>query len=129
MAEKMQAIMKTKPAYGAELVEVDVPKPGPGEVLIKVLATSICGTDLHIYEWNEWAQSRIKPPQIMGHEVAGEVVEVGPGVEDLRLEITSALKLISSVASATRASTTAITSARTPRYSELIWTVSSPTTR
>ncbi len=85
MAEKMQAIMKTRPAYGAELVEVDVPKPGPGEVLIKVLATTICGTDLHIYEWNEWAQSRIKPPQIMGHEVAGEVVEVGPGVEDLQV--------------------------------------------
>ncbi len=84
MVEKMQAIMKTKPAYGAELVEVDVPKPGPGEVLIKVLATSICGTDLHIYEWNEWAQSRIKPPQIMGHEVAGEVVEVGPGVDTLQ---------------------------------------------
>jgi threonine 3-dehydrogenase len=84
MEGKMPAIMKTKPAYGAELVEVDIPKPGPGEVLIKVLATSICGTDLHIYEWNEWAQSRIKPPQIMGHEVAGEVIEVGPGVENLQ---------------------------------------------
>lgn len=62
MNEKMTAIMKTKPAYGAELVEVDVPQPREGEVLIKVLATSICGTDLHIYEWNDWAQSRIKPP-------------------------------------------------------------------
>ncbi len=85
MDGKMMAIMKAKPAYGAELVEVDIPKPGPGEVLIKVLATTICGTDLHIYEWNEWAQSRIKPPQIMGHEVAGEVVEVGPGVDDLHV--------------------------------------------
>jgi len=83
--EKMLGIMKTKPAYGAELVEVDVPKPKEGEVLIKVLATSICGTDLHIYEWNEWAQSRIKPPQIMGHEVAGEVVEVGQGVHNLKI--------------------------------------------
>ncbi len=85
MDEKMLAIMKTKPAYGAELVEVDVPKPGPGEVLIRVLATTICGTDLHIYEWNEWAQSRIKTPQIMGHEVAGEVVEVGEGVDNLEV--------------------------------------------
>ncbi len=85
MDGKMIAIMKTKPAYGAELVEVDIPKPGPGEVLIKVLATTICGTDLHIYEWNEWAQSRIKPPQIMGHEVAGEVVEIGPGVDGLQV--------------------------------------------
>ncbi|WP_456394067.1 L-threonine 3-dehydrogenase [Thermococcus sp.] len=85
MDEKMLAIMKTKPAYGAELVEVDVPKPGPGEVLIRVLATTICGTDLHIYEWNEWAQSRIKTPQIMGHEVAGEVVEVGQGVDNLEV--------------------------------------------
>jgi len=85
MADKMVAIMKTKPAYGAELVEVDVPKPKEGEVLIKVLATSICGTDLHIYEWNEWAQTRIKPPQIMGHEVAGEVIEVGPGVDDIQV--------------------------------------------
>lgn len=83
MSEKMVAIMKKKPAYGAELVEVDVPTPKEGEVLIKVLATSICGTDLHIYEWNEWAQSRIKPPQIMGHEVAGEVIEVGKGVDTL----------------------------------------------
>lgn len=87
MSEKMVAIMKTKPEYGAELVEVDVPKPGPGEVLIKILATSICGTDLHIYEWNEWAQTRIRPPQIMGHEVAGEVVEVGPGVEGIEEKI------------------------------------------
>ncbi|WP_461866978.1 L-threonine 3-dehydrogenase [Thermococcus sp.] len=85
MDGKMIAIMKTKPAYGAELVEVDIPKPGPGEVLIKVLATTICGTDLHIYEWNEWAQSRIKPPQIMGHEVAGEVIEVGLGVDTVQV--------------------------------------------
>ncbi len=85
MAEKMPAIMKTEPAYGAELVEVEVPKPRRGEVLIKVLATSICGTDLHIYEWNDWAKGRIKPPQIMGHEVAGEVVEVGPGVDTIEV--------------------------------------------
>ena len=49
-----------------------IPVPGPGEVLIKVKTTAICGTDHHIYIWNEWSQNRIKPPQIMGHELAGD---------------------------------------------------------
>lgn len=73
--------MKTKAGTGAELVTVDVPKPGPNDLLIKVKATSICGTDYHIYQWDAWAQSRIKPPIIFGHEFAGEVVEVGSQVK------------------------------------------------
>ncbi|MGI9953070.1 L-threonine 3-dehydrogenase [Moorellaceae bacterium AZ2] len=77
----MKAVLKREPVPGASLEDVPVPKPGPSEVLIKVKATSICGTDHHIYIWNEWAQNRIKLPQIMGHEFAGEVVEVGPGVK------------------------------------------------
>ncbi len=83
----MKAIVKTRPERGAELLDVPVPEPGPGEVLIKVIATSICGTDLHIYQWNEWAQKRIGPrlPQIMGHEVAGRVVKVGPGVSRVKV--------------------------------------------
>lgn len=81
MAEKMKAVVKTKPGLGAEYMEVDIPQCGPEEVLVKVGATSICGTDLHIYEWNQWAAGRIKTPQIMGHELAGEVVEVGKGVK------------------------------------------------
>jgi threonine 3-dehydrogenase len=76
----MKAVRKEKPGPGAKLTDVDVPTPGPGDVLIKVIATSICGTDLHIYEWNPWAQSRIRPPLIMGHELAGYVEEVGPEV-------------------------------------------------
>ena len=76
----MKAVVKTKPEPGAELQEVDAPTPGPGEVLIKIAATSICGTDLHIYEWNDWAKSRIRIPQIMGHEFAGYVEEVGAEV-------------------------------------------------
>lgn len=81
----MMAVMKTKPGPGAELRHVEIPKPGPDEVLVKVLATSICGTDLHIYEWNEWAQKRIKNlPQIMGHELCGEVVELGRNVKNIK---------------------------------------------
>lgn len=82
----MKAVVKTAPGPGAELVDVDIPTPGQHDVLVKVLATSICGTDLHIYEWNEWAQNRIKKiPQIMGHEVCGEVIEVGSQVQHIRV--------------------------------------------
>lgn len=81
MKGKMKAIVKTEAKKGAELKEVDIPECGPEQVLVKVEATSICGTDLHIYEWNNWAQENIEPPQIMGHELAGKVVEVGDGVE------------------------------------------------
>jgi len=82
---KMKAVAKTKPASGAEIIEINTPTPGPDEVLAKVLATSICGTDLHIFEWNEWAQSRIKQlPLIMGHELCGEIVDVGKNVKNLK---------------------------------------------
>ena len=64
MPEKMRAVVKTSAAPGAELTMVDVPRAGPGEVLVKIKATSICGTDIHIYEWDPWAASRIKPPMI-----------------------------------------------------------------
>jgi threonine 3-dehydrogenase len=85
MPEKMKAVVKTSAAPGAELTMVDVPGVGPGEVLVKVKATSICGTDVHIYEWDPWAASRIKPPMIFGHELAGEIVELGEGAT--RLEV------------------------------------------
>jgi len=82
---KMKAVVKTKPAPGAEIIEIDMPKPGPDAVMVKVLATSICGTDLHIFEWNEWARSRIKNlPQVMGHELCGEIVELGRNVKNLK---------------------------------------------
>jgi len=81
----VKAVLKKKAAPGAVLEEVPAPKPGPGEVLIRVKATSICGTDHHIYVWNQWSQNRIRPPQIMGHELAGEVVDLGPGVKKARV--------------------------------------------
>jgi threonine 3-dehydrogenase len=85
MPEKMLAVMKKDRAPGAELVEVDIPNIKPDEVLVKVKATSICGTDAHIYNWDEWAQSRIKPPMIFGHECAGEVVQVGNLVKRIKV--------------------------------------------
>ena len=82
---KMKAVAKTRPGPGAELIEKDIPVPGPNQVLVKVLATSICGTDLHIYQWNAWAQGRIKRiPQVMGHELCGEIVELGANVTNLK---------------------------------------------
>ena len=77
---KMKAVVKTKPDMGAEFMERDMPRLLPDWVIVKVRATSICGTDVHIYKWDPWSDSRIGRkalPQTLGHEVAGEVVEVG----------------------------------------------------
>jgi threonine 3-dehydrogenase len=76
----MKAVVKTKPELGAEMLDKPIPKPKSGWVVVKVRATSICGTDVHIFKWDNWANGRIGAkalPQILGHEVAGEVVEVG----------------------------------------------------
>lgn len=82
----MNAVVKTSRASGAEILKVDIPKPGPYDVLVKVKATSICGTDVHIYTWDPWAQSRIKNiPQTLGHEFAGEVLEVGAQVRHIKV--------------------------------------------
>jgi len=77
----VRALVKTKAAPGLELLDVPQPSAGPGQVVVRVLATSLCGTDNHIYRWDEWAQGRIHPPRIIGHELCGEVVETGPGVQ------------------------------------------------
>jgi threonine 3-dehydrogenase len=80
----MRALAKTRPEPGAELVQRPVPTPGVGEVLLKVEAASICGTDYHLYSWDSWAQDVLTPPTILGHEVAGTVVGTGPGVTRVR---------------------------------------------
>lgn len=82
---QMRALLKTKAAPGAQLEEVPVPEVGPHDVLIKVRAASICGTDVHIYSWNQWAQGRIKPPLVFGHEFAGDVVAIGSEVSKVPL--------------------------------------------
>jgi len=78
----MRALVKANPAAGAELRDVPVPVPGDGELLIQVEAASLCGTDLHIYNWDDWAQNRLGNglPRIFGHEMAGRVVAHGPNV-------------------------------------------------
>jgi len=76
----VKAFAKIRPEPGLKQIEADRPLPGYREVLVKVKVTSVCGTDYHIYRWDEWAQEHIKPPRIIGHEFAGEVVEVGPDV-------------------------------------------------
>ncbi|MDP7492189.1 MAG: L-threonine 3-dehydrogenase [Candidatus Undinarchaeales archaeon] len=86
MEGKMRAVMKVRPEYdGTEIVEVDIPKPGPTEVLIRNKCVSICGTDVHIFDWDPWAQGRIKTPLIYGHEFAGEIVEVGSAVTSVKV--------------------------------------------
>ncbi|WP_339145872.1 MULTISPECIES: L-threonine 3-dehydrogenase [unclassified Sutcliffiella] len=85
MNGKMKAIVKHHRGYGAELQMIDIPKIKDDEVLIKVKATSICGTDVHIYTWDEWSQSRVNPPYAFGHEFAGEIVEVGEKVTNVQL--------------------------------------------
>ncbi|MFQ5986943.1 MAG: L-threonine 3-dehydrogenase [Thermoplasmata archaeon] len=78
MAGTMLAAVKTKPKAGAiELLDVPRPEPRAHEALIRVKIASICGTDVHIYDWDEWSQARIRTPLIQGHEFAGEVVELG----------------------------------------------------
>lgn len=73
----MLALVKTDPAPGLTLTDWPDPTPGPHEVIVKVAATSLCGTDAHIYRWDEWAQGRVQPPRIIGHEVCGHVMDVG----------------------------------------------------
>ena len=74
--------MKSKREPGLWLEEIPIPKIGISDVLIKVLRTGICGTDVHIYKWNEWAQATIPVPMAIGHEFVGEIVETGSNVSD-----------------------------------------------
>ncbi len=83
--DTMRAVVKAEPGPGLRLQEVPVPEPGPDEVLVKVKAASICGTDLHIWRWDPWAQGRLKPPLVIGHEVCGEVVATGSDVTDVEV--------------------------------------------
>lgn len=85
MEGTMRAVAKLKPGQGCSLIEAPIPGIRRGEVLIKVKAAAICGTDVHIYEWDEWSQKRIKTPLIFGHEFCGNVVEVGEGVTSLKM--------------------------------------------
>jgi threonine 3-dehydrogenase len=76
----MRALVKRQAGKGIWMEQVPVPEPGPGEVLIRVEKAAICGTDLHIYLWDEWSQRTIEPGLVIGHEFVGHVAALGPGV-------------------------------------------------
>ena len=81
----MQAIVKAQRAPGLVVKSVPKPSPGSGEVLIAVRHAGVCGTDLHIADWDPWAQGRMHPPVVVGHEFAGEIVALGEGVAELKI--------------------------------------------
>ena len=85
MGEKMKALVKAKAEEGIWMEDVPVPEPGPNEVLIRVHKTAICGTDMHIYNWDEWAQRTIPVPMVVGHEFSGEIVDLGAAVTSLAI--------------------------------------------
>ena len=76
MAQTMLAVVKENKSKGVILKNIPIPKPQPGELLIKVKLASICGTDINIYDWTPWAESHITPPIVIGHEIVGEVLEI-----------------------------------------------------
>ncbi len=83
MPEMMSAIRKMNPAKGLEVCTIPKPQPGPEDVLVYVEAASLCGTDLHIWNWDEWSQRRIKTPLTLGHEFCGTVVAIGDKVRNV----------------------------------------------
>jgi threonine 3-dehydrogenase len=85
MPEMMKAVVKTKAGPGLAFCDAPVPKIGPGDILVKTRAASICGTDLHIYNWDPWSANRIKPPLIVGHELCGDIVATGSEVSSVHV--------------------------------------------
>lgn len=81
----MKAIVKAAAGPGAEVRDVAVPVAGRGEVLLRVLRAGVCGTDLHIWNWDRWSEGRVKPPVTLGHEFVGEVIELGEDVHNVKL--------------------------------------------
>lgn len=81
----MKALEKSHPEEGLWMVQAPVPEIGPDEVLIRVNATGICGTDIHIWNWDDWARATVPVPMITGHEFAGEIVEIGRNVTGLEI--------------------------------------------
>lgn len=81
----MKALVKSQPGKGLWMEEVPIPNVGVNDVLIKIKKTAICGTDLHIYKWDDWAARTIKTPLIIGHEYVGEIVDKGRGVKNIEI--------------------------------------------
>jgi len=84
MYQTMRALVKREAAPGIWMEEVEIPRPNTNEVLIKLEKTAICGTDVHIYNWDDWSKRTITPGLIIGHEFVGRIVELGEGVTDYK---------------------------------------------
>ncbi len=82
--KKMKVLAKLKPEPGIWMDEVMIPEPGHNDILIKVKKTAICGTDIHIFNWDEWSQKTIPVPMTIGHEFVGTIVKLGKGVTGLK---------------------------------------------
>ena len=85
MSNMMRALVKAKPEPGLWMEEVPVPEIGPNDVLIKVKKTAICGTDVHIWNWDEWAQKTVPVPMVTGHEFVGVVADFGAAVTEYKV--------------------------------------------
>src|ERR1700680_1828768 len=83
--ELMRALRKTRAGPGFTLQQIPVPSIGPSDVLIAVKTVGLCGTDLHIYSWDHWAERRVKPPLTIGHEFMGEVAAIGSAVKAVQV--------------------------------------------
>lgn len=81
----MRALVKTGPGPGLEMTDLTEPTPGPREVKIRVLRAGLCGTDLHLHDWDPWAAETVRPPMVVGHEFSGLVAEVGADVTDVEV--------------------------------------------
>jgi threonine 3-dehydrogenase len=84
MTNMMKALVKARPEQGIWMERVPVPEIGPNDVLVKVRKTAICGTDVHIYNWDKWAEKTIPVPMVVGHEFVGEIADIGAAVTDYR---------------------------------------------
>src|SRR5919197_4449496 len=85
MSNMMRALVKAKAEPGIWMQEVPVPEIGPNDVLIKVRKTAICGTDVHIYNWDQWAEKTVPVPMVTGHEFVGTVADFGAAVKDYKV--------------------------------------------
>ncbi|MDQ3929661.1 MAG: alcohol dehydrogenase catalytic domain-containing protein, partial [Chloroflexota bacterium] len=88
----MRAVKKVQRGTGFKVGAASVPQVGLDDVLLELKAASLCGTDLHIHAWDEWATSYVEPPLIVGHECCGVVVEMGEGVENLEVGTLAAVE-------------------------------------
>lgn len=86
MTDTMKALAKMRPEVGLDLIDAPIPQAGPEDVLIKVRRAAVCGTDIHIWNWDEWSQKNVPVPMITGHEFSGDIVHVGSAV-DRRLKV------------------------------------------